>query len=113
PPAGYRNDQYEPGPWTMRPKGPLLEATWRPFLHVPIDAAARTRSGRANSSSPDVPSGCQRAITPRQSSVTSWKPFAVFVRMISSVVVEYVGSVKKTYFERNCAVGRSGTKSSS
>src|SRR4051812_29186566 len=96
------------------PNGPPLVATCGPLSHWPFFALARTRSMFVYSYLPPEPMGFQPvSAEPAQSSVTSWKPLFVFSRVTTRFVVGYVGSVKKTYFWRNCAGGTTMTYSSS
>ena len=97
----------------MIPNGPSLVATCGPLLQAPWLALFFTRSTQVISYSPLAPMGCHPETLPRHSTFTSKKPLAVLRRVMLRLVVMYVGSVKKTYLDRNCAGGRMFTNSSS
>src|SRR5271170_5597117 len=98
----------------MTPNAPLLVATCGPLLHLPCAVPPLMSHVLVSWKFPAVSMFFQPVSgAVMQSSVTSWNPDEPFTRVNTRFVFGYVGSVKKTYFWRNCAGGRMLTYSSS
>src|SRR5438477_640301 len=111
PPAGYAYEDAQSVPHTVMPNAPELDALCVPFVHVPTPTFPRMISAVVIWKRPLVPTSFHPVTLPRQSIETSWKPPPSLTRTRAKFVVQYVGSVKKTYFWRNYAGGSTLTMS--